>query len=170
MVVEKVLQYKIITDHPNTNAIRMKLLLVQNGLTYTTKTLFKEEEKVRAKMMGIKSFPTVYTSKDEMIGGLVELASWIDDDFQTFFTERTDLDMYYEKVGLVYGQSSGRPIEPDYPSNGLDIQPKIDEFRIVGPKSGAIGITSIKAGDGVTATTDITVTLESALFGLNVKS
>ena len=35
-------------------------------------------------------------------------------------------------------------------------------------KSGAIGITSIKAGDGVTATTDITVTLESALFGLDV--
>ena len=78
MVVEKVLQYKIITDHPNTNAIRMKLLLVQNGLTYTTKTLFKEEEKVRAKMMGIKSFPTAYTSKNEPIGGLEELASWIE--------------------------------------------------------------------------------------------
>ena len=78
VVVEKVLQYKIITDHPNTNAIRMKLLLVQNGLTYTTKTLFKEEEKVRAKMMGIKSFPTAYTSKNEPIGGLEELASWIE--------------------------------------------------------------------------------------------
>ena len=81
---------------------------------------------------------------------------------------RTDLDMYYEKVGLAYGPSSGREIQPDYPDSGLDIQPKIDEFRIVGPKSGAIGITSIKAGDGVTATTDITVTLESALFGLDV--
>ena len=77
MVVEKVLQYKIITDHPNTNAIRMKLLLVQNGLAYTTKTLFKEEEKVKAKMMGIKTFPTVYTSKNEKIGGLEELESWI---------------------------------------------------------------------------------------------
>ena len=61
---------------------------------------------------------------------------------------RTDLDMYYEKVGLAYGPSSGREIQPDYPDSGLDIQPKIDEFRIVGPKSGAIGITSIKAGDG----------------------
>ena len=50
VVVEKVLQYKIITDHPNTNAIRMKLLLVQNGLTYTTKTLFKEEEKVKERL------------------------------------------------------------------------------------------------------------------------
>ena len=75
--VEKVLQYKIITDHPNTNAIRMKLLLVKNGLTYTTKTLFKEEEKVKAKMMGIKSFPTAYTNKNEPIGGLQELESWI---------------------------------------------------------------------------------------------
>jgi hypothetical protein len=76
--------------------------------------------------------------------------------------------MYYEKVGLAYGPSSGRDIQPDYPDSGLDIQPKIDEFRIVGPKSGAIGITSIKAGDGSTATTEITVTLESALFGLDV--
>ena len=71
------MQYKIITDHPNTNAIRMKLLLVRNNLSYTTKTLFKEEEKVKAKMMGIKTFPTVYTSKNEKIGGLEELESWI---------------------------------------------------------------------------------------------
>lgn len=77
MVVEKVLQYKIITDHPNTNAIRMKLLLVRNNLSYTTKTLFKEEEKVKARMMGIKTFPTVYTNKNEKIGGLEELESWI---------------------------------------------------------------------------------------------
>ena len=78
MGVEKVLQYKIITDHPNTNAIRMKLLLVKNGLSYTTKILFKEEEKIRAKMMGIKSVPTVYTNDNQQIGGLVELASWIE--------------------------------------------------------------------------------------------
>jgi len=78
VVVEKVLQYKIITDHPNTNAIRMKLLLVRNGLSYTTKTLFDEDQKAKAKLMGIKSFPTVYTSKNEPIGGLEELASWIE--------------------------------------------------------------------------------------------
>lgn len=77
MVVEKVLQYKIITDYPNTNAIRMKLLLVQNGLTYTTKTLFKEEEKTKAKTMGIRSFPTAYTKDNQQIGGLEELESWI---------------------------------------------------------------------------------------------
>jgi hypothetical protein len=58
--------------------------------------------------------------------------------------EEPDLDMYYEKVGLAYGVSSGRQITPNYPNSGVDIQPKIDEFRIVGPKSGAIGISSIK--------------------------
>ena len=93
----------------------------------------------------------------------------INDTFQNYSTTRTDLDMYYEKVGLVYGQSSGRPIEPDYPSNGLDIQPKIDEFRIVGSTGEEVGISSIKAGDGVTATTTITVTTTTAaLNGLDV--
>ena len=75
---------------------------------------------------------------------------------------RTDLDMYYEKVGIAYGPSSGREIEPDWPSAGLDIQPKIDEFRIVGSKGKEVGISSIKAGDGTTTSTTITVTLDSA--------
>ena len=76
--------------------------------------------------------------------------------------------MYYEKVGLVYGQSSGRAIEPDYPSAAIDIQPKIDEYRIVGSTGKSVGISSIKSGDGVTATTTITVTTESAVDGLQV--
>jgi hypothetical protein len=80
---------------------------------------------------------------------------------------RTDLDMYYEKVGLVYGASSGREISPDYPQT-IDIQPKVDEYRIVGPTGGTVGITSIKAGNGVTPDTDITVTLESGFAGLSV--
>ena len=92
----------------------------------------------------------------------------ISDTFQSYSTTRTDLDMYYEKVGLVYGQSSGRAIEPDYPSTGLDIQPKIDEFRIVGSTGQSVGISSIKAGDGVTATTTITVTTDTAVPGLDV--
>jgi hypothetical protein len=81
---------------------------------------------------------------------------------------RTDLDMYYEKVGLAYGQSSGRPIEPDYPSSGLDIQPKIDEYRIVGSTGQSVGITSIKAGNGVIPTTIVTVTTASSIAGLDV--
>jgi len=91
----------------------------------------------------------------------------IDDTFQTYSTDRTDLDMYYEKVGLAYGQASGRQIQPDYPSSGLDIQPKIGEYRIVGPTGGNVGITSIRAGNGITPTTTITATLDS-LTGLDV--
>ena len=93
----------------------------------------------------------------------------INDEFITnFSTTRTDLDMYYEKVGLVYGQSSGRAISPDYPSSGLDIQPKIDEYRIVGSTGESVGITSIRAGDGVTSSTTITVTTETSASGLDV--
>ena len=76
--------------------------------------------------------------------------------------------MYYEKVSLVYGQSSGRAIEPDFPSAALDIQPKIDEFRIVGSTGVSAGISSIKAGDGVTPTTNITVSTSTEISGLDV--
>ena len=92
----------------------------------------------------------------------------IDDDFVTYTTDRTDLDMYYEKLGIAYGPASGREIEPDYPSSGVDIQPKIDEYRIVGPLSGSVGISSIKAGDGVTPTSIIDVKLTEGIIGLNV--
>ena len=92
----------------------------------------------------------------------------IADTFQTYSTDRTDLEMYYEKVGLAYGQSSGRQISPDYPSSSLDIQPKIDEFRIVGSTGEVSGITSIRAGDGAVSTKIITVTTTSAVPGLDV--
>ena len=93
----------------------------------------------------------------------------IDDAFiSNFDAGRTDLDMYYEKVGLAYGPSSGREIEPDYPSSSLDIQPKIDEYRIVGPTGGTVGISSIFAGDSSTSTTTITVQLTTGLEGLDV--
>jgi hypothetical protein len=92
----------------------------------------------------------------------------INDEFQTYSTDRTDLDMYYEKVGLAYGQSSGRAIEPDYPSTGLDIEPKIDEYRIVGSTGLSVGITSIKSGNGIIPTTTITVTTSSPVTGLDV--
>ena len=94
----------------------------------------------------------------------------IDDEFQTFFTERTDLDMYYEKVGLVYGNLSGRGISPDYPDPNVDIQTKVDEYRIVGPLSGVVGITSIKSGNGVTPSQIINVKTEEGVDGLNVDS
>jgi hypothetical protein len=92
----------------------------------------------------------------------------IDDSFQTFSTNRTDLEIYYEKVGIAYGQSSGRAITPDYPDSGFDMQPSIDEFRIVGSTGVTIGITSIRAGDGILATKIVTVTTESEVIGLDV--
>ena len=92
----------------------------------------------------------------------------IKDSFNTFTAARTDLDMYYEKVGLVYGTASGREIEPDYPSTSIDIQPKIDEYRIVGSTGQSVGISSIKAGDGSTPSTTITVTTNSSVTGLDV--
>ena len=94
----------------------------------------------------------------------------ISDSFVTFTSDRTDLEMYYAKVGLAYGPSSGREIEPDYPTTGIDIQPVVDEYRIVGPTGGSVGISSIKSGDGTTlgANKTITVDLVTPLSGLNV--
>ena len=91
----------------------------------------------------------------------------ISDDFMTYETDRTDLDMYYEKVGIVYGESSGRPVSPDYPSN-VDLQPVIDEYRIVGSRGFQVGISSIRSGDGVTSNTTITVTLAESADQFNV--
>ncbi len=85
-------------------------------------------------------------------------------------TTRTDLDMYYEKVAAVYGPSSGRDISPDYGNGTIDIQPVVDEYRIVGPKASSVGISSIRSGDGVTASTTITVTLDESLDTLSVDS
>ena len=69
----------------------------------------------------------------------------------------TDLQIYYDKLTLVYGNTSGRPLV-DFPV-GLDFEPSIDEYRIVGNLATSnLGITSIRAGDGVTPTSTITVT------------
>lgn len=82
-------------------------------------------------------------------------------------TTRTDLDMYYEKIALVYGQNSGRNIiDPVYSTTvDVDIQAKIDEYRIVGSKGLEVGITSI-ASSG----TEVTVTLDEELEELSVNS
>ena len=66
----------------------------------------------------------------------------IDDTFLTYSTDRTDLEIYYEKIGLAYGVASGREITPDYPDSGIDIQPNIPEFEIVGNKGDSVGITN----------------------------
>ena len=103
---------------------------------------------------------------------------YINDDFlnevlgTAINTSRTDLDMYYEKVAAVYGASSGREIQPDFDGgvSTVDIQPVVDEYRIVGPKGASVGITSIKSGDGATPTPTITVNLVETIEGLSVDS
>ena len=92
----------------------------------------------------------------------------ISDTFQTFTADRTDLDMYYEKVSLVYGNQSGRTISPEYPSSNIDIEKKIDEYRIVGSIGESVGISSIRAGDGVISSSTITVTTTTPLDNLEV--
>jgi hypothetical protein len=96
----------------------------------------------------------------------------INDDFLTYSTTRTDLDMYYEKVAAVYGPSSGRGIQPDYDggTSTVDIQPVVDEYRIVGPKGASVGITSIRSGNGSIPTSVITVDLVETVEGLSVDS
>jgi hypothetical protein len=75
-------------------------------------------------------------------------------------TGLTDLQMYYYKVGLIYGTASGRSLA-DYPT-GVDFEPSVDEYRIVGNLSAnPIGITSIRAGDGISPTQTITVNTSS---------
>ena len=91
-----------------------------------------------------------------------------DDVYQTYYTQRTDLDVYYQKLGLAYGNSSGRSIIPDYPDADVDVQTKIDEFRIVGSRGEEVGISSIFSGDGVTPSETITVVLETEVEGLDV--
>jgi hypothetical protein len=81
-------------------------------------------------------------------------------------TDLTDLEMYYYKISRAYGDITGRALT-DYPV-GLDFEPSIDEFRIVGNlQSNPLGISSIRAGngDGTGNLTEITVTTANLQTG-----
>ena len=73
-------------------------------------------------------------------------------------TDLTDLEMFYFKVTYAYGDSGGRGLA-DYPlAASLDFEPSVDEFRIVGDlTANPLGITSLRSGDGVIPTQEITV-------------
>jgi len=85
-----------------------------------------------------------------------------------FETDRTDLDMYYEKIGLVYGPGVGRPISPDFPSQDVDIEPVVDEYRVVGSKGLEVGIGTIRSGNGIVGSTEITIILNERVEQLSV--
>ena len=81
-------------------------------------------------------------------------------------TDLTDLEMYYYKISRAYGDTTGRALT-DYPV-GLDFEPSIDEFRIVGNlQSNPLGISSIRAGngDGTGNLSEITVTTANLQTG-----
>jgi hypothetical protein len=82
-------------------------------------------------------------------------------------TDLTDLQMYYYKVGLAYGITSGRNI-PDFPGT-KDIEPVVDEYRIVGVlEENIIGISSIRSGNGAGGgiLNQITVTTKDLITNL----
>jgi hypothetical protein len=94
----------------------------------------------------------------------------IRDQFVIYETDRTDLDMYYEKVSIAYGTGSGKAINPSYPESNLDIEAITGEFQIVGSRGEEFIVESIIAGDGTTSTDIITVTLNRPIVGLNVNT
>ena len=54
----------------------------------------------------------------------------IKDEFIDYSINRIQVD-YYEKISILYGESSNRPITPIYPTEGVDLQPLSNEFEIV---------------------------------------
>jgi microcystin-dependent protein len=84
--------------------------------------------------------------------------------------DRTDLDMYYEKVSIAYGASTNRRIDPTYPESGIDIEAVLGEYKIVGSRGQDYTIESIIAGDGEVSSDTITVTLSNPIVGLNVNT
>jgi hypothetical protein len=94
----------------------------------------------------------------------------IADQFLAYSTDRTDLDMYYEKVSIAYGAASSRAINPTFPQSGIDIQPITGEFEIVGSKGENFIVSNIFSGDGTTSSDIITVELNRPIAGLNVNT
>jgi hypothetical protein len=94
----------------------------------------------------------------------------IADQFLAYSTDRTDLDMYYEKVSIAYGAASGRAINPTFPQSGIDIQAITGEFEIVGSKGENFIVSNIFSGDGTTSSDIITVELNRPIAGLNVNT
>jgi hypothetical protein len=94
----------------------------------------------------------------------------INDSFLNIVSTLTDLDNYYRKISDVFDTASARPIEPDYPSGSLDIEKRVEEYRIISTATESIGVTSIRSGNGVIPTTTITVELESDLVDLQIDS
>ena len=162
---------KYVPDPTNNNIERSTIFRVTGGCYFWQFSMFDADPSGQCYIdytnnLFVPNFSHHKLTCFEYADGVNNVA--IADEFQTYSTDRTDLDIYYEKIGLAYGQASGRAIEPDYPSTSLDIEPKIDEYRIVGSTGLSVGISSIRAGNGITPTTTITVDVSSTVAGLEV--
>ena len=79
--------------------------------------------------------------------------------------DKTDLDIYYYKVSLGYGNAAGSPIIIDGYDN---LQPNPEENKIVGDLGqGSIQISDIIAGDGATNGTNVITVTTSTDHGLS---
>ena len=75
----------------------------------------------------------------------------------------TDLDMYYGKVSNAFNTASNRDIDQKYPTSSLGFSKQRPEWEIVGAfATDPINISKIISGDGLAASTIITVTTSTA--------
>ena len=77
VVVEKVLQYKILTIKDCIYCVRAKMLCNQFGVEYQEKRITDEKEMDWLKRQGFKTFPIIYDSKENYIGGYLEFADYL---------------------------------------------------------------------------------------------
>ncbi len=94
----------------------------------------------------------------------------IKDSYLDFTSNLTDLDNYYVKLSDAFDAGTARPIEPDYPSSAIDLQKRVEEYRIISTTTDVVGISSIRSGDGVTGTNSITVETTDPLSDLVIDS
>ena len=117
----------------------------ENGLVYTDHQNFDEANRSRP------TFSHHKLTCFEYADGVNEV--------EGFEAAGTDLSMYYYKLSYAYQEPTGRPVNFEWPNVVGDFDKVRPEFEIVG----ALGndpliISSIFAGDGTTATTQVTVT------------
>jgi len=75
--------------------------------------------------------------------------------------DNTDLSMYYYKLSYAYQEPTGRAVNYEWPNFEGDFDKVREEFEIVGALgTDPLVVTSIIAGDGLTPTSQVTVTTQ----------
>ena len=143
---------KFVPDPANTNIANSAIFRVTGGCYFREVTIFDGDPADRI-------FKDYTTSVYQPNYSHHKLTAFEFADGKNEITGKglTDLDMYYAKLTLAFGNSSGRAI-PSYPSN-TDFEKVTDESRIVGELSqvGAIEIEDIYSGVNPSSSTATTV-------------